>query len=354
MEKAVLDLFVPGRVCLLGEHSDWAGGWRRENPALLPGRALLVGTSQGQHARVRRCPGKLRLRATLENGSRTPWFELPMRREALLEEAQAGSFASYVAGVAYQVLKRHAVGGVEIDNHATDLPLAKGLSSSAAACVLAARAFGRLYNLGLSRREEMELAYLGETTTPSLCGRLDQGCAYGQQPVLMVFDGEDLQVELLRVGAELHLVLVNLRAQKDTRRILADLNRCYPYAQSELGRGVHLGLGVENHRITAAAVRALALGQVERFGALMLEAQAVFDRLVAPACPSELAAPALHAVLAEPRLEPYLLGAKGVGSQGDGTAQLLCRDADGQQRVMELVRRELGLGALELTIPATE
>ena len=117
---------------------------------------------------------------------------------------------------------------------------------------------------------------------------------------------------------------------------------------------MHLGLGVENHRITAAAVRALALGQVERFGALMLEAQAVFDRLVAPACPSELAAPALHAVLAEPRLEPYLLGAKGVGSQGDGTAQLLCRDADGQQRVMELVRRELGLGALELTIPATE
>ena len=24
-------LFVPGRICLFGEHSDWAGGYRRIN-----------------------------------------------------------------------------------------------------------------------------------------------------------------------------------------------------------------------------------------------------------------------------------------------------------------------------------
>ncbi len=31
--------------------------------------------------------------------------------------------------------------------------------------------------------------YWGERTTPSLCGRMDQACAYGNQPILMTFDG---------------------------------------------------------------------------------------------------------------------------------------------------------------------
>jgi hypothetical protein len=30
-----LELFVPGRLCVLGEHSDWAGGFRRMNPVSL-------------------------------------------------------------------------------------------------------------------------------------------------------------------------------------------------------------------------------------------------------------------------------------------------------------------------------
>jgi len=27
-----MKLFVPGRICLFGEHSDWAGGYCRINP----------------------------------------------------------------------------------------------------------------------------------------------------------------------------------------------------------------------------------------------------------------------------------------------------------------------------------
>ncbi|MCB0232804.1 MAG: GHMP kinase, partial [Anaerolineae bacterium] len=26
-----MKIFVPGRICLFGEHSDWAGGYRRIN-----------------------------------------------------------------------------------------------------------------------------------------------------------------------------------------------------------------------------------------------------------------------------------------------------------------------------------
>ena len=60
---------------------------------------------------------------------------------ALLAEAEKGSFFSYAAGVAYQILTNYRVQGLEIDNYLTDLPVKKGLSSSAAICVLVARAF---------------------------------------------------------------------------------------------------------------------------------------------------------------------------------------------------------------------
>lgn len=90
--------------------------------------------------------------------------------------------------------------GIIIDNYKTTLPLSKGLSSSAAACVLAVRAFSKIFDLDLDVNQEMELAYLGETTTPSKCGRMDQCVAFGNKPVLMIFDGDDLTCEELDLG----------------------------------------------------------------------------------------------------------------------------------------------------------
>ena len=43
-------LFVPGRLCLFGEHSDWAGGYRDVLPDQPPGYCLVMGTDQGIHA----------------------------------------------------------------------------------------------------------------------------------------------------------------------------------------------------------------------------------------------------------------------------------------------------------------
>ncbi len=345
-----MELFVPGRICLFGEHSDWAASYRPRNPAIAAGCALLVGTDQGLHARVAPFRDQLQLRSTLDDGSRTPWWRVPMDAGALLQVAQRGGFHSYAAGVAWQALRRHGVGGLKIDNHRTDLPIRKGLSSSAALCVLLARAFSRLYDLGLSRRDEMELAYLGETATPSQCGRLDQGCAYGRQPIRMRFDGEALEVEPLQVGATVFMAIADLGAEKDTHRILADLNRCYPMARDPVQRGVQRLLGPENARIVAAAEQALAAGDAAALGALMNEAQALFDQLAAPACPSQLRAPALHCLLSHEALQPWIHGGKGVGSQGDGSVQLVTRDEGAQERLLEILRGQLGLRAWPLRL----
>ena len=46
----------------------------------------------------------------------------------------------------------------------------------------------------------------------------------------------------------------------------------------------------------------------------------------------------------------WLLISQGVGSQGDGTAQLLCRDAAAQKQVMEIISSTLSMPCLQLTL----
>src|SRR5271157_165196 len=345
-----MKLFVPGRICLLGEHSDWAGGYRRINADIEKGYSLITGTDQGIHAEVSAHPTSLILTSVTPDGKRRGPYEIPMEPKVLMEEAQKGGYWSYIAGVAYQALINYHVRGLVVDNFKTDLPIKKGLSSSAAICVLAARAFNRVYDLKLTVRGEMEMAYQGEITTPSRCGRLDQGCAFGNRPVLMTFDGERLETEELRVNEPLYFVLVDLQAKKDTMEILNRLNHCYPFAENEVERGVQELLGPINKRIVEQAMDALQKVDAQRLGSLMTEAQAFFDRYAMPACPEELTSPVLHKILEYEALKPHVWGGKGVGSQGDGTAQFICRSESDQQAAVEILQRDLGMPSYKLTI----
>lgn len=345
-----MKIFVPGRICLFGEHSDWAGGHRRINADIEKGYTLISGTNQGIYAEVEPHPTSLVLSSTAPDGTIIGPYEIPMEPKALLEEAERGGFWSYMAGVAYQVATNYRVRGLVIHNTKTDLPMKKGLSSSAAICVLTARAFNRVYDLKLTTRGEMELAYMGEITTPSRCGRMDQGCAFGTRPVLMTYDGDLLDTQELQVNSELYFVIVDLHAKKDTMEILNKLNRCYPFAENEIEKGVQELLGPINKRIVHQALDALKAGDAPKLGALMVEAQAFFDRYATPACPEELTSPVLHKVLAYEPLKPHVWGGKGVGSQGDGTAQFLARSEADQQAVMEIIERDLGMECHTLTL----
>jgi UTP-glucose-1-phosphate uridylyltransferase/mevalonate kinase len=320
------------------------------NPEIKRGYTLICGTEQGIYAEVAPHPNALVLTATTPEGETLGPREMPLDPEALLDIARRGGFWSYVAGVAYQALTHYQVGGLVIRNFRTDLPIQKGLSSSAAICVLAARAFNLLYDLKLTTRGEMELAYLGEITTPSRCGRMDQGCAFGGRPVLMTFDGDRLITTELKAGEDLHFVIVDLQAHKDTMKILANLNDCFPCASNELEQGVQDLLGPVNEDIVHQAVKALQAGDAQRLGALMTKAQGWFDHYAMPACPDELTAPVLHRVLEYELLKHHIWGGKGVGSQGDGSAQFIARSEADQQAVIEIVERELGMPCLKVTL----
>ena len=343
---------MPGRLCLFGEHSDWAGGWRRERPELSPGWCLVAGTDQGIRGEAARADA-FEITSVLASGEEIGPARIAARPAALGEAARGADFFSYAAGVAAELVERHGTGGLRL-RVAGDLPVRKGLSSSAAICVLVARAFAAVYGLALSVRDEMELAYAGERRTGSECGRMDQVCAYGRRVTFLRFDGDDFEVEPLAPGATLQLLIVDLRRGKDTRRILADLNACFPDAPGPLAAGVREALGAANARLLASARRAVEAGDAQALGALMTEAQARFDAQVAPASPAELAAPRLHAVLAHPALAELAHGGKGVGSQGDGCAQLVARGPEERERLAAALERDLDVRCWPLTLAARD
>lgn len=345
-----IELFVPGRLCLFGEHSDWAGWYTSIDSEVCPGHAIVTGINLGIYATVKKSE-RFEMSSLDKNGNQVA-FSCDMTSDTLLSYAKEGGFFSYACGVASYLYENYKISGISISINKVTLPIAKGLSSSAAICVLVARAFNRLYRLKLSTNGEMSAAYYGELRTGSRCGRLDQACAYGIRPVSMGFFGGDISVKKLKVEKNLHWVFADLMAKKDTKKILNDLNKCYPFAQNEIEKNLHEALGPDNIEIIKKAEEAISIGDAKRIGEVMGEAQDLFDRKVAPACKEELTAPKLHAILEDENVKKYAYGGKGVGSQGDGTVQFIAKDEESQQKLVEYLN-EKGLSAFAFTIPSS-
>ena len=344
-----LKLFVPGRLCLFGEHTDWAGKYRSMNADIVPGASIVTGIEQGIYAEVEKS-------TVFEMHSEAPeiegvWqdFSCQMEEQELKDIAKSGSFFSYCAGVASYMLEWYKVGGVKITLHSMTLPMKSGLSSSAAICVLVARAFNQLYHLNLNTMGEMNIAYLGELRTSSRCGRLDQACAFGVKPNLMTFDGDEVEVKTLKLGSPFYWVFADLCAEKNTIKILRDLNKGFPFASNEVEEREQRALGELNRLIINRAVEYLEKGDAPELGRLMVEAQQLFDFNVAPMCPEELTSPKLHETLNDPVIQRLTYGGKGVGSQGDGSIQFLAKDQECQARVIEYMNSR-GMRAYALTL----
>jgi galactokinase len=358
-------LFVPGRVCVLGEHTDWAGGHRVTNPAIHRGQCLVFGTDVGIYATATAAPstavgaGRLTFREPSTPEAAGQVLDVPWDAAELKRLAAEGGFFSYVCGTAAATLERLGALAAAVSAHDVafevtkmTLPMGKGLSSSAAVCVLVARGLGLLFRPAAAPftvEEEMDLAYHGERLTKSMCGRMDQCCAYGSKFVAMIFDGEGVATEPVACPSVLHFVVADLNASKDTPIILARLGEAFPHASTPLHERVQEFLGPVSWGFAEAAKAAIAAGDAPALGAILTETQRVFDECLMPACPEQLTSPRLHHVLAHPDVTRHTLGGKGVGSQGDGSVQFVCRDAESQRATIAALEG-LGCHAFALSV----
>jgi galactokinase len=354
------ELFVPGRLCILGEHTDWIAGLDDTT-----GYALICATNEGLFARVRVCH-ELDSHTNLpflrfvheraagvvdESAEREgDWsFQNVLNLESLTAVAGQGGFFSYIAGTAAAMLARYgeaASRSVEIDNYATTLPMQKGLSSSAAICVLVVQALAHCWSLSLSLDEVMTVAFEGESHyTPSQCGRMDQCVAIGGGAVaLMTFTpataptaaaATAVSIKRLRCPQALHFVVVDLQAGKDTVTILRDLNACFAVPTKTETQQLMRRYAPAIALIAAQASAAIEAGDCQGLAAAMRLAQSSFDSYALPNCPSQLTSPVLHSLIASKRLSELALAVKGVGSQGDGAAQILVADERAQTEVSD-------------------
>lgn len=311
-----MHLFIPGRLCLAGEHSDWAS-----SHSTTPGCALVVALQLGIHASVRPCNT-----LTLSSHLAGP-LSIPIPQ--LLSLAQSASPWRYAAGVAYIIHSRFAIPqSITVDITSATLPSRKGFSSSAAVCVLVARAYNVLYGLHLSTGGEMDLAYAGERVTGSMCGRMDQIVAIGPGRVArMQFNSEIVSHQVITYPSNrepIHVVVADLMAEKDTTLILTSLQGVFA-AGTELSKALRHALGEANLRSVERLYRAICDGDARRVGQLMTDAQKLFDDAAVPCCPKQLTAPVLHGILDDEVVKLFVWGGKGVGSQGDGAVQFVAR-----------------------------
>ena len=110
LEKEI-NLFVPGRLCLFGEHSDWAGMYRTVNSAVIKGAAIVSGTEQGIYATAKKSD-RFIMNCSPDMPEDEHW-ECEMETNQLLAVAQQGGFFSYVAGVASYINENYRVGGYQ-------------------------------------------------------------------------------------------------------------------------------------------------------------------------------------------------------------------------------------------------
>ena len=139
----------PGRINLIGEHTDYNGGF------VFPGAV-----DKGIIAAIR-----------LNGTDKVRAFALDLNESAEFglneEDKPAQSWACYIFGVCREIVKRGGkIGGFDTV-FAGDVPLGAGMSSSAALEGTFAFALNDLYNLGI---EKFELARIGQSTEHNYCG----------------------------------------------------------------------------------------------------------------------------------------------------------------------------------------
>ena len=150
---------APGRVNLIGEHTDYNGGFVL--PTAIPQRTRVALARRDDRAGASALRERV-ARRDLRAGGR----------------AAAGTWADYVQGITWAVPRRGStLGGFELDVQ-SDVPLGGGLSSSASLEVALLRALREAFELDL---DDVRLARLGQTAENDFvgarCGIMDQMAA---------------------------------------------------------------------------------------------------------------------------------------------------------------------------------
>ncbi|MFZ5942144.1 MAG: galactokinase [Bacteroidota bacterium] len=282
-EEATVLFFSPGRVNLIGEHTDYNGGY------VFP-CALTFGTY-------------LALRPNGSNKVRFATTNFDGRAEVDLTEPfvpLGKSWTNYPVGVLNELRKMsHEIKGVDL-LYSGDIPNGAGLSSSASIELVTAFAMNDIFGFGISRLDLVKLGQRAENLFVGVnCGIMDQfavGMGVADRAIFLNCDTLDYELVPVRLEGmkiivantnkrrgladskynerrgQCELAVEQLRKGKAIRHLsdmnLAEFNQYAGLITDEVVRKRAKHVISENHR-TLEAVKALNAGDIAAFGKLM-------------------------------------------------------------------------------------
>jgi galactokinase len=343
---------APGRVNLIGEHTDYNDGF------VLP-------MAIDRHVAVAFAPRQdrvLRARASEFGETRELSLDALERRttgEPARRSARGGWFG-YVAGVAWAMLGAgQALRGADLAI-ASDVPVGAGLSSSAALEIAVSRALGAASGLTWDPRRAARLAQQAEHEFAGVaCGIMDQlSVAAAREGSALLIDCRSLETRDVPIPdtarilvfdsgvrrelaasayndrrASCERVVAALRSRDSWVRALRDADDGMLAAQApaldpvDVRRASHV---IAENRRPAALADAFAARDLERAGRLMMHSHASLRDLY------EVSSPELDALVELAILQPGCTGARLTGA-GFGGCVIALVEAGSIERVMSSV-----------------
>jgi galactokinase len=352
--------YAPGRVEILGNHTDYNEGFVI-SAAIDLGVGLALSPAGGASCTVQALdiPEEI-------------CFDLPVT-----SPVKQPLWVNYVRGV---VNKLGARGRIEPGFQATfagDIPMGAGLSSSAALEIAAALALSRLYKISAVPLELAKICQAAENDfTGAHCGLLDQiSSLYGKPEALVFTDFRSLKVEAVPLAADVCFLLVDtcvkhsLAGSAKTLRLPTperfaqvspgEVASAYNERRAQCEQAAAFFASMLDHPVTALrdvsldeynafaarldpitarrtahvieenarvleANRLLRSGNVRAFGELMFQSHHSSQTNFENSCPE------LDFIVAQARMLPRVLGARlsGGGFGGSVVLMLYPRDAD--------------------------
>ncbi|MFD3423591.1 galactokinase [Streptomyces decoyicus] len=326
---------APGRVNLIGEHTDYNDGFVM--PLALPHTTLAAASA--------RTDGVLRLHSGGADGG------IVELRIDELRPAPQGGWAAYPAGVVWAMREAGLpVGGADLHYDST-VPTGAGLSSSAALEIVTALALNDLYALGQEPQRLAQLAQRAENAFVGVpCGIMDQTaaacCTEGHALFLDTRDLTRRQIPFDLAGEGLRLLVVDTRVkhelgdgayaerragcERGARALGVRALRDVPYAQlpealDKLAdepdvQALVRHIVTENHRVEEVIAR-LDAGRTRAIGPLLTAGHASLRDDFKISCRElDLAVDTAHAAGA--------IGARMTGGGFGGSAIVLVEEAD--------------------------
>jgi len=215
--------FAPGRVNLIGEHTDYNEGF-----------VLPAAVDRGVAVAGRRVTGETFILHAVDLGERCTFTR------GTLERDPGQSWADYFKGVVWALSNR----GIEVPTCEAaitgDIPQGAGLSSSAAYEVATVRLLSALGGFELPSVEIAKLAREAENGFVGVaCGIMDQmASTFGEQGKALLLDCRSLEHQAVEIPAGLKIVVVN----SGVRHALASSE--YNKRRAECEEGVRILAGL--------------------------------------------------------------------------------------------------------------